>query len=408
MKIALNIEWVGARRGGAEKYAGTLARALVEAGHEVHLLARGVDEGEVPPSVVIHELHMPGRSIFGLTRRPTYHFAAGSERVLNRESFDLVIGFNKTWRQDVYLAVAGAAPASNEYSFRRFRKPLERGLHRLGKLLSPRQWLYRQIERKQFVDHHAHVVAPSHFSARHFHEYHGLPPDQVTVVYNGLDVERAAIDRAAARTAFRTAHGISDEQVAVLFTARNYSLKGLEPLLESFALCGKSRSRAVLVVCGSSRDAVYRNQAERLGIDHRVKFLGFVDDVRPCFAGCDLFAFPTFYDPCSLVVPEALHAGLPVITSGCNGAAELLEEGKTGFTVADPWDAAAWSERMGRLIDDANLRKKMSNAAQSAAKRMTMEVRLAELLPVLMRLAPNQPTVRVPTTVVARPPRRAA
>ena len=120
-----------------------------------------------------------------------------------------------------------------------------------------------------------------------------------------------------------------------------------------------------------------------------------------------MFAFPTFYDPCSLVVPEALHAGLPVITSGCNGAAELLEEGKTGFTVADPWDAAAWSERMGRLIDDANLRKKMSTAAQTAAKRMTMEVRLAELLPLLERLAPRKQTIAVPTTIVA-PSRRAA
>lgn len=407
MKIALNIEWVGARRGGAEKYAGTLARALVEAGHEVHLLARGVDEGEVPSSVVIHELLVAGRSIFGFGRRPTYRFAAGSERVLEREQFDLIIGFNKTWRQDVYLAVAGAAPASNEYSLRRFRSPVKRSLHRLGKLLSPRQWLYRRIERKQFVDHHAHVVAPSYFSARHFHEYHGLRPDQVTVVYNGLDVERAAIDRTAARTAFRTAHGIGDDQAAVLFTARNYSLKGLEPLLESFALCAKSRPRAVLVVCGSSRDVAFRRQAEHLKIDHRVKFLGFVDDVRPCFAGCDLFAFPTFYDPCSLVVPEALHAGLPVITSGCNGAAELLEEGKTGFTVSDPWDAAAWAERMGRLIDDANLRKKMSTAAQSAAKRMTMEVRLAELLPLLERLAPRKATSEVPTTVVA-PARRAA
>src|ERR1043166_4282177 len=108
MKIALNIEWVGARRGGAEKYAGTLARSLAAAGHEGHLFARGGDDGEVPPAVRIHEVNIGGRPRFRWAR--TYRFAAAAQRVLRRHSFDLVIGFNKTWHQDVYLAVAGTGP----------------------------------------------------------------------------------------------------------------------------------------------------------------------------------------------------------------------------------------------------------------------------------------------------------
>ncbi len=403
MKIALNIEWIGARRGGAEKYAGTVARGLLDAGHEVHLLVRGVDEGEVPSSVVVHELLVAGRSIFGFGRRPTYRFAAASERVLRRESFDLVIGFNKTWRQDAYLAVAGAAPASNDFSLRRFRNPWQRKLHQLGKLLSPRQWLFRRIERKQFVDRRPHVVAPSYMSARHFHEYHGLPSNQVSVVYNGLDVERADIDRTTARAEFRKEHRLADDAIAILFTARNYALKGLEPLLEAFAAIAPTRPQARLIVCGSQREKAYRKQAARLGIADRVQFLGFVDDVRPGFAGCDLFAFPTFYDPCSLVVPEALHAGLPVLTSGCNGAAELLDEGKTGFVIADPWDVAGWSRRLAQLIDDGALRAKMSVAAQAAAKRMTMDVRMRELLQVLERLPRSEiSSIALPTAADLR------
>ena len=56
MKIALNLESVGARRGGAEKYAATLARLLDAAGHEVHVFARAVDAAELPAAVRVHRL----------------------------------------------------------------------------------------------------------------------------------------------------------------------------------------------------------------------------------------------------------------------------------------------------------------------------------------------------------------
>lgn len=394
MKIALNIEWIGARRGGAEKYAGMVARGLLAAGHEVHLFARGVDDGEVPQHVPIHEI--PVFLFPGFSWLRTYRFAQLSARVLKRQAFDLVIGFNKTWHQDVYLAVAGSGIASNLYSADRFRSPLQRAWHRAGKWLSPKQWLFRRIERKQFGDRRPHVVACSHFSARHFMQFHGVPEARLSVVYNGLNVDRRTLDRADARQKFRRDHGLADDAVAVLFSAHNYALKGLEPLLEAFARVASANSRAVLCVCGSDDDAEYRRTAARLGIADRVRFLGFVDDVHAPFAGCDLFAFPSFYDPCSLVVPEALYAGLPVITSGSNGASELIVEGETGFVVDDNWNIDRWVDCLQFLISDDELRARMSARARRDAAGMTLEVRLRELAEVLKKTA-RKPAARPPT-----------
>src|SRR5262249_31762381 len=142
----------------------------------------------------------------GLGWLRTYRFAKLSERVLKAGRFDLVVGFNKTWHQDIYLAVAGTAPASNEYSVRRFRNPVARGLRRLGKLLSPKQWLFRRIERKQFVDRSPHVVACSRFSGEHFAKYHGVPEERISVVYNGLDVARHTVACESLRADFRARH----------------------------------------------------------------------------------------------------------------------------------------------------------------------------------------------------------
>jgi len=98
-----------------------------------------------------------------------------------------------------------------------------------------------------------------------------------------------------------------------------------------------------LLACGGKREAAHGRQAERLGITGQVNFLGFVDDIRSCFAGADVFAFPTFYDPCSLVVLEAMRAGLPVITTRANGAAELITDGSEGFIIDSPWDTDAFA-----------------------------------------------------------------
>ena len=395
MKLALNIEWVGARRGGAEKYAGIVARSLHEAGHEVHVFARGVDAGELPPGVAFRLVESRKIPCLGFLR--AFRFAAASQQALERERFDLIVGFNKTWCQDIYLAVAGPQQAAVEHSLARFQSPWRRRVHAWGKLFSLKQWVFKLIERKQFASRTRapHVIAPSRLTARHFHEVHDLPQQNMSVVYNGITRDRATLDAAHKREEFRREMRLSEDDVALLFTARNYELKGLEPLLQAFQKVAQDRPRARLMVCGCRRDAAFRRRAAQLGLTRQVRFLGFVDDVARTFLGCDAFVMPTFYDPCSLVVPEAMQWGLPVITTECNGAAELIRPGHDGFVVATPWHTDELAEAMARLIDDGGLRRKMSANARRSAENFTMETRLAELLAVLERrcerAAPTEP-----------------
>jgi UDP-glucose:(heptosyl)LPS alpha-1,3-glucosyltransferase len=205
-------------------------------------------------------------------------------------------------------------------------------------------------------------------------------------------------DAATARDAFRRRHGLGPDDVAVLFVARNYVLKGLQPLLDAFAKIGRQPNRSRLIVCGSRRDSRFRRQARRLGVADRVLFLGFVDDVRECFAGCDVFAFPTFYDPCSLVVLEAMNAGLPVVTTRQNGAGELLIEGVDGFVIASPWAQPQLADRLGRLVCNAELRRRMGEAAHRHVRAFTVEARQQEMLTALERAVGDrlaQPALRI-------------
>jgi UDP-glucose:(heptosyl)LPS alpha-1,3-glucosyltransferase len=85
-----------------------------------------------------------------------------------------------------------------------------------------------------------------------------------------------------------------------------------------------------------------------------------------------MLVHPTFYDPCSLVVLEALACGLPVITSAHNGASERMTPPQEGFVVADPNEQQRLADCLVQLLD-SDQRAKCSLAARRAARGWTMD-----------------------------------
>ena len=83
--------------------------------------------------------------------------------------------------------------------------------------------------------------------------------------------------------------------------------------------------------------------------------------MRRYYAAADFFVLPTFHDPCSLVVFEALAMGLPVISTRANGACDVIEDGMHGFVMEDAADVGALAAAMGKLTDP-EARRRMSAA----------------------------------------------
>ena len=80
------------------------------------------------------------------------------------------------------------------------------------------------------------------------------------------------------------------------------------------------------------------------------------------YRGASFLLHPSRYDPCSLVVIEALASGLPVITSGEDGASELVRQGQNGYVVPSCEDWPAFAACVEHL-DDPKLRSKLSAGA---------------------------------------------
>src|SRR5215471_18640981 len=110
MKIALCYENLVPAKGGCETYIADLARRLVDDRHETHLFAATFDPSAFPRQVVHHILPAPT----GPRMLRPWRFGRACLRILQQQSFDVSVGFIKTWGQDILMPQGGLHAASAE------------------------------------------------------------------------------------------------------------------------------------------------------------------------------------------------------------------------------------------------------------------------------------------------------
>ena len=383
MDIALCYESVLPARGGCETYISDLARRLVRDGHSVHLYACRWDEKALPASLNYHRLDVPKGPRF---LRP-WRFARAVESALATSHHDVTMGFDKTWGQDVLYPQGGLHVASAEHNRRKFPNALTRAFASLGKCIDPAAWSFAKLERRQYLsDHRPQIIVNSQMVRRHFQHFYPQVAGNIRVLYSSIDPGRFhADDRMRIRADERATWGIRDEETLGLFVAMNYRLKGLAPLLNAVARMPRT-SPFRLAVVGHPKFQRYERQAKRLGILDRVKFVGFRAEPKSAYFAADFLVHPTFYDPCSLVVLEALACGLPITTSRFNGASEFLTPGIDGFVIDDPHNASEFGNVLAKMCDVPR-RLEMATAARQTGQRWTFDEHYRQLLSLFGEIA---------------------
>lgn len=183
-------------------------------------------------------------------------------------------------------------------------------------------------------------IAPSHFVARRYSEA-GFPKERITVIRNGIAVNRFSHPRMAPST--HSAHALR-----ITFAGHFGAHKGVATLIEALALT----SNTVLQLVGTGPEQkVYAERITTLGLENRVQFLGKVApaDMPGIYACSDLVILPSIWpenQPVCLM--EAMAAGVPVVASRLGGIPELIEHGVNGllFSAGDAHDLAKQITRM--------------------------------------------------------------
>jgi UDP-glucose:(heptosyl)LPS alpha-1,3-glucosyltransferase len=389
MRLALNFQKIDPARGGAETYVVDLCQRLTLAGHEVDLFAEDWKVDALPSKLRTIRVGASGWTRWGRT----WSFAKNSEQVLRQveANYDCTIGLINTWHHDVIIPQGGVQAATLIANSKRFPSGWRRPAYIVGKQANPKAWIYRAIEGRQYDPaRRARVVAVSRMVRGDLERHHGVSRDRIHVIPNAIDAGRLAVgDPLAVRRDFREQLGLRAGDLVGLFVGHNYWLKGLKPLLLAMheRLHRDPQARPMsLLACGGGNPGPFRAMVRELGLDGFVHLLGFQADIRPCFHASDFFTLPTYYDPCSLVVFEALACGLPVITTSCNGAGELITEGREGFVIPAPDSREALADALDRMaIDEA--RRAMAAHATRLGLEQSFDRHVASLIQVFEQVA---------------------
>jgi glycosyltransferase involved in cell wall biosynthesis len=110
-----------------------------------------------------------------------------------------------------------------------------------------------------------------------------------------------------------------------------------------------------------------QDAAFRLGIDDRVRFLGWQPDIQKVIAAADVYCQPNLYpEPFGITFIEALYAGKPVVATALGGPKEIVDQ-SCGFLVpANDPTAVAGSLRL--LLAEASLRERLGNQGPARAR----------------------------------------
>lgn len=363
LDVALVVEHFTPSRGGGERYVADLARGLLDRGHRVTVYA--AEHEPVDPRLTIRTVPAP--------RHPKWlrkwRFATGSRAAL-AGGHDVVHAVGKALGFTLLNPHGGVEADWLRQHLRAYAHPLARAWATLRRYGSPRHWVLMAIERRQYASPHLRrVVAISDLVAGHIRaRYPAVPADRVTVLYNGVDLDRFHPGvRAAHRAATRARWGLRDDELACLFVGNNFRLKGVANLVRAVALARQRGVPARAVVVGREPPGRLAVLAARLGVAGAVAFPGPEPAIERAYAGADLFVHPTWFDACALVTFEAMACGLPVVTTRWNGAAGLVRDGVDGAVLADPGDADALAAAIARLAPPD------ARAAAGAAARTRIE-----------------------------------
>ncbi|GGH62980.1 hypothetical protein GCM10007359_13790 [Rothia aerolata] len=142
----------------------------------------------------------------------------------------------------------------------------------------------------------------------------------VAVVYNGLDVAATASAVEAARVP------AAPDSLRILSLSRLAPEKGLDVLIDAFALVRQQAPGATLEIAGSGElKEDLADQATSLGLGESVTFPGFVDPIE-AMGRADVLVQLSVWENCSYTLLDAKAAGLAVVATAVGGNPEILSE----------------------------------------------------------------------------------
>lgn len=336
------------RVGGAEAMSVALANALANEGLDVHFASA------------------MGPLRANLDRRVTYHATDNPNHLPLRvaHTFSLLL---REIRPDVVHSHGASCAMVASIARRASHVPSVRVLTHHSRIFrrAPR-WIAGRIMAR-CADHYIAISRDKQADM----ESLGIPRETISLIPNGVDVERVAsrvgeVDRARVRREF----GIPEGARVLMMAGRVIREKRFDVFVRVAAETARrlpaEKIHALVVGEGADLDSV-RKVARDQGAPATIHFLGFQRDIYPSIAVCDVVVFPSEHpEVLPMFLIEASAAGRPIVCSDIPGNREVVTDGETGRVVRG--GVEAYAHVVAELLEKDAVAQGLAAAAQANAR----------------------------------------
>lgn len=232
--------------------------------------------------------------------------------------------------------------------------------------------LMAAAERRFYRHYKGPVIAVSEKIARELRDFYQVE-EPISVIPHGVDAVRFnSGDRLTHRASMRSQLGIDQDSIVALYvgdlTKSHTHLKAIS----------SAAPEVEFIIVTPSRQ--YQWNAPN------VHMLPATTHLNRYYATADAFIFPTNYDAFGMVILEAMASGLPVFTSDCAGAAELIHSHKDSFVIP----LRDWVDETVTGLRDRNSLQAVGLEAQKTAQLHDWPKVVSEVERVYFQTVPGQ------------------
>lgn len=333
--------------GGGERHLADLSHALADLGHEIYAAA-------VPGSPLWAELSFLTNSKLALSRRNYAKNLTALTGFVSKHNIEIV---HAHAARDYHLAALAVRLASR------------------GRLVLTRHALFpiRRIN-KPLLKNAGRIIAVSEAVAENLRRNRVIESSKITVVHNGVDVDRFDSPATCGRDGSRVLVGTVGHLAPI---------KGHDVFVRAAALTSTQHRDVHFVIIGEDKSPQkdYRKTLEnlvvQLGLTNIISMPGWRDDMPAELSSLTLFVSAARSEPFGLAIVEAMAAGLPVVAAASEGALEIIEDGHTGRLVKVD-DPEALAKAINDLLDNPHERLRLGRNAQLAARERYSLSRMAK------------------------------
>jgi heptosyltransferase-2 len=355
-KVAIIIERADVELGGAERSVSEMAEALRAIDYDTHILAAKGKAGKENVHILCGDL--PGK------RTDYQDFAEALKKHLEDNHYDILHSVLPFDFADIYQPRSGTYAETIIRKAATYRWPALRALKKWTSFLNFRRTVWFGAERRLAgAQAGPLIIAISNYVAEQFKTHYHTPQERIVVIPNGIKpapkVEVSRINSVRANLLNQLGLKETEKPVLFFFAGHDFCRKGLDCLVQAMGRLQEinNRTPARLIIAGRANTGAYRRLAKKLNVEDRILFLGAVNSVQDLIAATDVAVLPTFDDPCSRFILEALAAGRPVITTKFNGATDLFVDDRHGRVIDEPRNIVAISDALEHFTNQDNLRR---------------------------------------------------